>query len=78
MRNIMKREEAVALLTEMASLQLVQPVSVQLEQHKPDKYMIKIKNGFNTEQIEAYIRNKKLQLQHDTEKGYLLIFEPEV
>jgi hypothetical protein len=74
----MKREEAIALLTEMASLQLIQPVSVQLEQHKPDKYMIKIKNGFNTEQIEAYIRNKKLQLQHDREKEYLLIFEPEV
>jgi hypothetical protein len=74
----MKREEAIALLTEMASLQLVQPLSVQLEQHQPDKYMIKIKNGFNTEQIEAYLRNKKLQLQHDNEKGYLLIFEPEV
>ncbi len=54
---------------------LVQALSFQIEQRKPDKYQIRIKGSYDLELIQAYANFKNL-VAEENEKRQLIIFKP--
>ena len=70
----MKRVEAVALLKELAAVDLIHPTLVQIEQRKPDSFELRIKGFYDLELITAFVKKFDLLAKEDTTKGYLSIF----
>jgi hypothetical protein len=66
----MKRAEAVALLKELGSDQLIQPSVVLVEQRCPDSYQLRIKGNYNLQEIEVFLNNRFLIEEY---KKYLVI-----
>jgi hypothetical protein len=65
-----KRTEAVALLKELGSEQLIQPSWVLVEQKCPDSYQLRIKGDYNLQEIGTFLNNKFLIEEC---KNYLII-----
>jgi hypothetical protein len=73
MRERMKRQEAVALLKELSTEQLIQPSLILIQQRSPDRFQLQIKGNYDCQQIEVFLKNK---FSLEESKGYLIIFTP--
>jgi hypothetical protein len=69
----LERKEAIALLFELGSYQLIEPDLVILEQKKLDKYQLKIKGDYNFKEIGIFLKNKFCLKEVN---NYLVIFKP--
>ena len=72
-----KRAEAVALLKELGSEQLIQPAFVLVERRfpdicllYPDNYQLKIKGNYNLQEIGVFLKNRFLIEEN---RNYLII-----
>ena len=74
--EIVKREEAAALLRELATKQFVQPQLVLIDQRTPNSYQLKIKGDYDRELIEIFAHYKNLAVEEDNARNYLIVFEP--
>jgi hypothetical protein len=70
---LLDRKEAIALLVELGSSQLVSPDLVILEQRKLDNYQLKIKGNYNIQDVGQFLKDKFL---FEVIKEYLVIFKP--
>ncbi len=69
----MNRKEAIAVLNELASNQLVNPDLVLIEQREPDNYGLQIRGDYNRQLIVTFLKNKHLSFEMNN--GYLIIFK---
>ena len=65
-----KRAEAVALLKELGSEQLIQPSLVLIEQQYPDSFQLRMKGDYNLQEIGIFLNNRFLIEEN---KNYLII-----
>jgi hypothetical protein len=65
-----KRAEAIALLKELGSGQLVEPSLVLIERKSPDFYQLIIKGNYSLQEIKTFLGNKFLIEEN---KNYLII-----
>jgi hypothetical protein len=72
----LERIEAVALLKELASLNLVIPSIVSIDKNKEGTFSLTIKTNSNLLGIRAFLADKNLILFEDTEKGTCTIYTP--
>jgi hypothetical protein len=70
------RLQAMDLLKELVSNNLVDPSYVSIGLRKPTQYQIQIKCDYNMVAIEAHAKKYNLTIEEDTEKRYLVIFKP--
>jgi hypothetical protein len=70
----LERREAVALLKELATEQLVQPRMVLVEPRKPNGNQLKIKGDYGHLLIEEFLRNRGFSLEAN--ENFLIIFKP--
>ena len=70
---MLNRKEAIALLVELGSYQLVSPDLVILEQRNPDTYQLKIKGNYNFKEVGKFLKNKFCLEEIN---NYLVIFKP--
>ena len=70
------RKEAIDLLKDLIVHDLVEPSWVSIEVRTPNHYQIQIKNNYNRNRIEQFIRDNNLIVEEDKEKRYLLINNP--
>jgi hypothetical protein len=71
----MKEQEAIILLKELSAKQLVQPISVKIEQRKPDRFQLKIKGSYDFELIQAYANFKDMSIKQNG-NNEIVIFKP--
>lgn len=64
------RKEAIALLVELGTSQLVNPDFVILEMRTPDNYQLKIKGEYTFKDVATLLKNRFLIEEH---KNYLII-----
>ena len=69
----MNRKEAIALLVELGSSQLVNPDFVVLEETNPDAYQLKIKGNYNLQEIGSFLQDRFLLRES---KDFIVIFKP--
>jgi hypothetical protein len=67
------RKEAIALLAELGSRELVSPDLVVLELKTPQEYQLKIKGSYNIKDIGVFLKNR---FYIEECKNYLVIFTP--
>ncbi len=70
---MLDRKEAIALLFELGSYQLVSPDVVILEPRKLDRYQLKIKGDYNFNEIGLFLKSKFCLKEVN---NYLVIFKP--
>ena len=68
--NRVNRKEAIALLVELGSHELVSPDVVVLELRSPEEYHLKIMGGYNFKDIGFFLKNRFLT---EESKNYLVI-----
>ena len=71
----MNRDEAIAILLELGTNQLVNPNLVLLEQREPDKYRLQIRGDYNRQLIMVFLKNRDLSFEQ-MNNDYLIIFKP--
>ncbi len=71
----MKRHEAVALLKELSSENLLHPSWVLIDQRKPDRFQLCVKGGYDRRGIEVFVQKYNLAIEEDLTKGLLCIFK---
>ncbi len=71
--KLLERKEAIALLVELGSYQLVSPDFVILEQRKLDRYQLKIKGNYNFKEIGLFVKNR---FSLKEVNNYLVIYKP--
>jgi hypothetical protein len=64
------RQEAIALLIELGTNQLVNPDLVVLEQRNPEQYQLKIKGSYNFKDVELFLKKRFIV---EESKNYLII-----
>ena len=72
----MNREQAMAILKELVSEDLVEPSYVNICERVPSHYQIQIKCDYNKSGIEAHAKKNGLTIIEDKEGKYLVIFKP--
>ena len=70
----MNRKEAIAILSELGSNQLVNPKLVIIEQREPDNYGLQIRGDYNRQLIVTFLKKKRLSFEMNND--YLIIFKP--
>lgn len=70
------RKEAIALLRELVTCDLVEPSWVSVEERKPNHFQLQIKCDYNKTELEAYAKKHGLTIIDDKERKYLIIFKP--
>jgi len=71
--NLLDRKEAIALLVELGSYELVSPDVVILEQRRLDRYQLKIKGNYNFKDVGLFLKNRFCLEEIN---NYLIIFKP--
>jgi hypothetical protein len=69
----MNRKEAISLLSELGSNQLVCPSSVILEQRKTENYQLKIKGAYNFHEVGNFLKNR---FSIEEIRNFLVIYTP--
>jgi hypothetical protein len=69
------RLEAMGLLKELVTNNLVEPTYIHVSLRKHDDYQIQIKCDYNKE-IELFAKKHGLTIIEDKEQKYLVIFKP--
>jgi len=72
----MDRVEAMALLKELVSVNLVDPSFINMLQRDPNHYQLQIKGEYFRSGIEEYSKQFGLSVKEDKERKYLVIFKP--
>ena len=72
----MNRPEAMALLAELVSNNLVEPTYIHVSLRKPNHYQIQIKCDYYKSEIEAYAKKHGLTIEEDKERKYMVIYKP--
>jgi hypothetical protein len=67
------RKEAIALLAELSSRELISPNLVVLELRSHQKYRLKIKGNYNVKDVGFFLKNK---FCIEENKNYLVISKP--
>ena len=70
----MDRAEAVALLKELISLNLIQPSLISVEKNSSGGFSLIMKVDGDLQGIRQLIAEKNLAMEEDKEKGYCIIF----
>jgi hypothetical protein len=70
--NLLDRKEAIALLVELGSSQLVSPDLVILELRNPDNYQLKIKGNYRFRDVGMFLKNR---FSLEEINNYLVIFK---
>ena len=70
---MLNRKEAIALLVELGSYQLVSPDLVILEQRRLDSYQLKIKGNYSLKDVRLFLKNRFCLEEIN---NYLIIFKP--
>jgi len=68
----MKRAEAIGLLKELVTEQLIQPSLVYIDRRSPDIYQLQIKGNYNLQEIEMLVKDRFALKECD---GYLIFNE---
>ena len=68
----MNRKDAIALLVELGSYQLVSPDLVILEQIDPEAYQLKNKGNYDLKDIGLFLKDR---FSFEVIKEYLVIFK---
>jgi len=71
----MNRDEAIAILLELGTNQLVNPNLVLLEQREPDRYQLQIRGDYSRQLIMVFLKNRDLSFEQ-MNNDYLIIFKP--
>ena len=71
----MNKEEAIAILLELGTNQLVNPNLVLLEQREPDRYQLQIRGDYSRQLIMVFLKNRGLSFEQ-MNNDYLIIFKP--
>ena len=69
---MLDRKEAIALLVELGSSQLVSPDLVILELRNPDNYQLKIKGNYSLKDVGIFLKNR---FSLEEINNYLVIFK---
>ncbi len=69
----MDREEAVAILKELADKELVQPLMVIIQQRTPHNCQLKIRGNYDQSQIELFLKNRGFS--YEANEDSLIIFK---
>lgn len=72
----MERHEAATILKRLLRLDLVRPSLVSIELNKHGKYNLEIKGDYDKQAITEFLKENKLAMKEDTEKGICLIYKP--
>ena len=72
----MDRLQAMVMLKELVTNNLVEPTYVSISERKPKDYQIQIKCDYNKIEIEVHAKKHHLTIEEDKEKKYLFIFKP--
>jgi hypothetical protein len=67
------RAEAIALLKELISLNLVQPSLISVEKNSRGSFSLIMKVNGDLQGIRQLTAEKNLAMEEDTEKGYCII-----
>ena len=70
----MDRKEALALLKELGTQQLIQPSLVLIEKRNNDCCQLKIKGDNDLKQITIFLKNRGFSLEKNMD--YLIIYKP--
>jgi hypothetical protein len=73
--NPLNRAEAIALLKETVTLNLIQPSFVSVDKNKEGTFNVVMKVDGDLTQIRAFLPDKDLILSEDKEKGTVTIFK---
>jgi hypothetical protein len=74
--SALDRLQAMSLLKELVSRDLVNPDYVSMHKINDNDFQIQIKCDYNKTQIEEYAKNLSLTITEDKERKYLVIFRP--
>jgi hypothetical protein len=69
----MIRTEAITILKELAANGLIDAAWVSLEERKPGVFELKVKGSYDASAIDPFLQKHNLQLEENTEKGWLTI-----
>ena len=69
----MNRREALTLLSELGTNQLICPNFVTLEQRKPNNYQIKIRGTYDFHEIRKFLENR---FSIEEIRNFLVIYTP--
>ena len=69
------RQEAISMLKELVSNNLVDPTYVQISQRSPNHFQIQIKCDYN-KAIKEHAEKHGLTIEEDKERKYLVIYKP--
>jgi hypothetical protein len=69
------REQAMTVLKELVSKDLVEPSYVHIFEKTPKNYQIQIKCNYNRNQIIEFAKTKQLTIMEDKEQKYLVIYK---
>ena len=69
----MDRKEAIAILAELGSYQLVSPDFVILEQRNIGNYQLKIRGNYSLKDVVTFLKNRFCLEEIN---NYLIIFKP--
>jgi hypothetical protein len=67
------RKEAIVLLAELGSRELVNPDLVVLEKRSTENYQLKIKGVYSLKEIEVHLKNR---FRIEESKNCLIIYQP--
>ena len=70
----LNRAEAVALLKELISLNLIQPSLISVEKNASGGFSLIMKVDGDLQGMRQLIAEKNLAMEEDEEKGYCIIF----
>ncbi len=70
------REQALSILRELASKDLVEPSFLHISERMPNHYQIQIKCDYKKIEIEEFAKKHGLTIIEDKERKYLIIFKP--
>jgi hypothetical protein len=72
----LNRKEAVGILKEMVTLNLIQPSFVSIDKNKEGTYNLVIKTDGKLDEVRAFLAVKDLILSINNEKGTCTIYKP--
>lgn len=71
----MDREQAIRLLKELVSKDLVEPSYIHIFERVPDHYQIQLKCEYKRDEIIEYAKTEGLTVKEDKEQKFLVIFK---
>lgn len=74
--NRLNRQEALALLKELITQDLVDPGWVSVGERNLNDFQLQIKNAYELQKLEAFTRSHNLVIEVNKNEGYIFIYKP--